>query len=177
MAACNASEPPNRHRPFEFGMPQRLYFAKYLPDVYCRLAAADEQSSAPSAHLHPIHTDIRLVSLLIRLHRNNVSACVDKVAGWTRANRLQLNPAKTIFFGVRLLGASIRSRKIRLASVNYLSYVVALTARPRGHNLYADVTKRGHIPATVRTCFDSSSDCSAFNAARRSSDSSFVVGQ
>lgn len=158
-------------------MPQRLYFAKYLPDVYCRLAAADEQSSAPSAHLHPIHTDIRLVSLLIRLHRNNLSACVDKVAGWTRANRLQLNPAKTIFFGVRLLGASIRSRKIRLASVNYLSYVVALTARPRGHNLYADVTKRGHIPATDRTCFDSSSDSSAFNAARRSSDSSFVVGQ
>ena len=80
-----------------------------------------------------------------------VSVCIDKVSVWMKANRLQLNPAKTEV----LWCASSRQHQIPTGPVRVGDALVSPVTAARDFGVYidADVTMRTQVINTVRACF------------------------
>jgi len=81
-----------------------------------------------------------------------VSICVDEVSQWMRANRLQLNPAKT---DVLWCFSARRQHQIPNTPVHISSSSVQPMSivRDLGEIVDAKVTMKAHVTASVRSCF------------------------
>ena len=81
-----------------------------------------------------------------------LSGCVDDVASWMRANRLQLNAAKTELLWC---SSSRRQHQISDTPVTFGTEVVAPVRSVRDLGIYidSDVSMRTHITKTVSSCF------------------------
>ena len=83
---------------------------------------------------------------------SRVSACIDEVSAWMKANRLQLNHAKTevIWFSSTRRQHQIPNGSVRIGSTSVQPVV---SVRDLGVHLDADVTMTTHITAAIRSCF------------------------
>jgi len=83
---------------------------------------------------------------------NRVSVCVDEVSQWMRANRPQLNPAKT-----QVLWCSSARRQYQIP--NTPVHIGSRSAQPvsivcdLGVIIDANVTMKAHVTVTLRSCF------------------------
>lgn len=84
--------------------------------------------------------------------QDNLSTCIDDVAGWMRSNRLQLNTAKT-----EVLWSATSRRLHQLPQlplrVGTDEVMPACVVRDLGIFIDADVSMRSHVTRTVAACF------------------------
>jgi len=84
--------------------------------------------------------------------QNNISVCIDDVAAWMRANRLQLNTTKT-----EILWSTTGRRFYQLPQlplpVGADHVAPASVVRDLGIYLDSDVSMRSHVAKTVSACF------------------------
>jgi hypothetical protein len=84
--------------------------------------------------------------------QQRVSACVDDVAAWMKANRLQLNQSKT-----EVMWCSSQKRQHQIPSepvrIGEASILPSSFVRNLGVFIDADVTMRAHVTAVIRSCF------------------------
>jgi len=81
-----------------------------------------------------------------------LSACVDDVAAWMLANRLQLNTGKT---DLLWCATARRCHKLHTSALRIESDFVNLSKSVRGLGIYfdADLSMRCHVQKTVASCF------------------------
>jgi hypothetical protein len=81
-----------------------------------------------------------------------VSACIDEVADWMRANRLQLNTAKTevIWFATNRRQSQLPSTGLRIGND---VIIPSKSVRDLGVHFDSDLTMRTHVNRTVSRCF------------------------
>jgi len=84
--------------------------------------------------------------------QTQVSDCLDAVASWMAANRLQLNHSKTdaLWCSSTRRQHQIPTRPVRVGGISVQPVVVV---RNLGIQFDADVTMRSHVTATVCSCF------------------------
>jgi len=81
-----------------------------------------------------------------------VSGCIDEVSVWMKANRLQLNPAKSevLWCSSPRRQHQIPTSPVRIGSTSVLP---VSSVRDLGVYLDADVTMKTHVTAVARSCF------------------------
>jgi hypothetical protein len=81
-----------------------------------------------------------------------VSACTDEVTRWMKTNHLRMNPCK-----MEILRCSSSRRQHQIPKnptrISESFIMSSRSVRDLGVIIDADVTMRGHITATVQTCF------------------------
>jgi hypothetical protein len=84
--------------------------------------------------------------------QQRVSACVDGVAAWMKANRLQLNHSKTEIFWC---SSQRREYQIRTESILIGDALIPPLNSVRDLGIYidADITVKAHVFVVFRTCF------------------------
>ena len=109
---------------------------------------------ALSPHLHADDTQIygSCRPTDINLLQDRVAACIDEVANWMRANRLQLNTAKTevIWFATNRRQFQLPTSGLRVGDD---VITPSKSVRDLGVFLDSELTMRTHVSRTVSRCF------------------------
>ena len=112
--------------------------------IYCRCTPACERPWSCASRLCRRHSDSR--------HLPSFGDCLDAVASWMAANRLQLNNSKTdaLWCSSTRRQHQTPTRPVRVGGTSVQPVVVV---RNLGIQFDADVTMRSHVTATVCSCF------------------------
>jgi len=78
-----------------------------------------------------------------------VSICIDEVSAWTKANQLQLNPAKTEV----LWCASTRCQHLISTEPIRIGDASVLPVQDLGVYIDANIIMKSHVTNTVGSCF------------------------